>query len=48
MTPEEGYVLEPCKSGIFRISFFARVVGAFVAKLRFKIKNGDVEEINIK
>ncbi|CAD7000193.1 unnamed protein product [Ceratitis capitata] len=48
VTPEEGYVLEPCKSGIFRISFFARVVGAFVAKLRFKIKNGDVEEINIK
>uniref|UniRef100_A0A0K8TXD1 Hydrocephalus-inducing n=1 Tax=Bactrocera latifrons TaxID=174628 RepID=A0A0K8TXD1_BACLA len=46
--PEEGFDLEPCKSGIFRISFFSKVVGAFVAKLRFKVKNGDMEEVNIR
>ncbi|XP_011188801.1 uncharacterized protein LOC105216146 [Zeugodacus cucurbitae] len=46
--PEEGYNLEPCQSGIFRISFFSKVIGAFVAKLRFKVKNGIMEEVNIR
>lgn len=46
--PQEGYDLEPCKSGIFRISFFSKVIGAFVAKLRFKVRNGDMEEVNIR
>ncbi|XP_036329834.1 uncharacterized protein LOC118741975 [Rhagoletis pomonella] len=46
--PEEGYVLGPSESGVFNISFFSRVIGAFVVKLRFKVKNGDVFEVNVK
>ncbi|XP_067624734.1 uncharacterized protein [Eurosta solidaginis] len=46
--PINGYNLEPCKSGIFRVSFFAKVVGAFIVQLRFKVKNGDIIETTMK
>ncbi|XP_053960537.1 uncharacterized protein LOC128864803 [Anastrepha ludens] len=46
--PEEGYTLGPCECGTFRISMFIKVIGAFIAKLRFKVKNGDIFEVNVK
>ncbi|XP_073825858.1 uncharacterized protein isoform X2 [Musca autumnalis] len=38
--PDGGYDLKPCQSAIFNLQFFAKVLGKFMIKLQFKVRNG--------
>ncbi|XP_075147702.1 uncharacterized protein LOC142221779 [Haematobia irritans] len=42
VTPKEGFDLKPCQIGLFHLQFFAKVVGKFVVKLKFKVHNGGI------
>ncbi|XP_061398688.1 uncharacterized protein LOC133334406 [Musca vetustissima] len=41
ITPDGGYDLKPCQSAIFNLQFFAKVIGKFMIKLQFKVRNGN-------
>ncbi|XP_065356796.1 uncharacterized protein LOC135951140 [Calliphora vicina] len=47
-TPNEGLTLKPHQSGIFQIQFYCTVIGKFMVKMEFKVKNGGIYSMIIK
>ncbi|KNC22402.1 hypothetical protein FF38_04659, partial [Lucilia cuprina] len=48
VTPAEGFILKPYQSNTFKIQFYCTVVGKFMVKLEFKVKNGGIYSMLIK
>ncbi|KAM7351072.1 uncharacterized protein ACRADG_004056 [Cochliomyia hominivorax] len=46
--PSDGILLKPLQSDIFHIKFFCLIIGKFMVKLEFKVKNGGVHSMIIQ